>query len=130
MIVIVMKTVKYSLEEVKAANLDVKVLRFNHVDIDTRRGTTLEENIEALKKMELKPKPINTRHPQNKPKKTAKPIKQTPAKAPAVKASATKVVPVKASKKTTKPKVEEAPEEVEEKAPASKVALTKAPEEN
>jgi predicted flap endonuclease-1-like 5' DNA nuclease len=61
---------KYSYEECKKAGIPVKKLCFNKVKLDSRRNSCCDENVEALKKLELKDQPKKVRKvKENKPKK-------------------------------------------------------------
>lgn len=93
-----MKSIAYSLEEVKSANLSVKQLRFNGYRIDTRRNSCKEENVATLKKLELKPIPKVVRKAKEpKPKKEKKP-KEKKAKDDVPAASKGESKPAEASK--------------------------------
>jgi ribosomal protein L13E len=62
----------FSFEELKNANMDIRVAKKLKIPVDKRRKTAYEENIEQLKtKMEAKKKP---------PKKKASKAKKSPPK--------------------------------------------------
>jgi len=65
---------KYSFAEIKKAGLTVQKLRFNKVNIDSRRNSCCDENVESLKKLELKEQPKKVRKVKEKKVKKEKTV--------------------------------------------------------
>ena len=66
-----LKELHFSLKEIKKSGLNVKLLRFNNINVDIRRKSEKPANVEILKKLKLEPLPKSGKK---------KPKKKTPQK--------------------------------------------------
>jgi hypothetical protein len=99
-----MNNAAFSKAELKEANVPLAKLLFNGFRMDVRRKTMHAENVEILKKLELKDPPA--KKPKVKKEKKAKPVKaaaKTEEKAPAAASPAKKTkVTIKKTKTAEK----------------------------
>jgi hypothetical protein len=70
----------FSMKEIKAAAISIQALKFNNIRVDSRRKTSHADNIELLKKLELKPLPTGSDKKVAKKPAKKKVVKKTAAK--------------------------------------------------